>query len=132
MRFLGSLLATMAAVAVAAWLFDGIWFDGADSPAGDEFRDKVLPVALVALIMWGVAQVVAPIVTLLSLPLIVLTLGLFLLVVNALMLKLVAWIAGGVGLGFHVEGFWVALGGSLVITIVERLVSGVLVEDRGR
>ncbi|GGD08892.1 phage holin family protein [Nocardioides daphniae] len=130
MRFLGSLLATMAALAVAAWLFDGIWFEGADSPFGTELKDKVVPVALVALIVWVVSQVVAPVVKLLSLPLIVLTLGLFLLVVNALMLMLVGWIADGVGLGFHVEGFWVALGGALVITLVERIVSGILVEDR--
>lgn len=130
MRFLGSLLATMAGVAVAAWLFDGIWFEGVDGPAGAELRDKVLPVALVSLIIWIVGLVVAPVVKLLSLPLIVLTLGLFLLVVNAAMLLLVAWIADGVGLGFHVDGFWVALGGALVITLVERLVSGILVEDR--
>lgn len=130
MRFLGSLIATMAALAAAAWLFDGIWFEGASSPAGAELRDKVVPVALVALIIWVVSQVVAPIVKLLSLPLIVLTLGLFLLVVNALMLLLVAWIADGVGLGFHVSGFWVAVGGALVITLVERVVSGILVEDR--
>lgn len=130
MRFLGSLIATMAGVAAAAWLFDGIWFNGADSPFATELQDKALDVALVALIVWVVGQVVAPVVKLLSLPLILLTLGLFLLVVNALMLLLVAWIADGVGLGFHVEGFWVAVGGALVITLVERLVSGLLVDDR--
>lgn len=130
MRFLGSLVATMAGLAVAAWLFDGIWFEGANSPFGDELRDKVLPVALVALILWVVDQVVAPILKLLSLPLIVLTLGLFLLVVNALMLMLVGWVAGQADLGFHVDGFWVALGGALVITLVERVVSSILVEDR--
>lgn len=129
MRFLGSLVATMAGLAVAAWLFDGIWFEGANSPFGDELRDKVLPVALVALILWVVDQVVAPILKLLSLPLIVLTLGLFLLVVNALMLMLVGWVAGQADLGFHVDGFWVALGGALVITLVERLVSAMLVDD---
>lgn len=130
MRFLGSLIATMAAVAVAAWIFDGISFEGASSPLSTEFREKIVPVALVALIIWVVDQVVAPVVKLLSLPLIVLTLGLFLLVVNALMLMLAGWIADQFGLGFHVSGFWVAVGGSLVITIVERIVSGILVEDR--
>lgn len=130
MRFLGSLIATMAGLAVAAWLFDGISFDGAGDPIGAEIRDKALPLALVALVVWVVDQIVAPVVKLLSLPLIVLTLGLFLLVVNALMLLLVAWIADGVGLGFHVEGFWVALGGALVITLVERIISGILVDER--
>ncbi|MBE7325978.1 phage holin family protein [Nocardioides sp. Y6] len=130
MRFLGTLIATMAGVAAAAWLFDGIWFEGTDGPLGEELRDKVLPVALVAVIVWVVDQVVAPVVKLLSLPLVVLTLGLFLLVVNAAMLMLAAWIAGQADLGFHVDGFWVALGGALVITLVERVVSALLVEDR--
>ena len=48
-------------------------------------------------------------VKLLSLPFIVLTIGLFLLVINALMLMLTAWIADLVGIGFHVDGFWNAL-----------------------
>lgn len=130
MRFLGSLIATMAGVAAAAWLFDDIWFEGADSPFGTELQDKWLSAGLVALIVWVVGQVVAPVVKLLSLPLILLTLGLFLLVVNALMLLLAARIADAVDLGFHVEGFWVAVGGALVITLVERLVSGLLVDDR--
>ena len=47
-----------------------------------------------------------PVVTFFSIPFIILTLGLFLLVINALMLMLTAWIAGGVGIGFHVDGFW--------------------------
>ena len=129
MRFLSSLLATMAAVAVAAWLFDGISFEGATSPLGTELGDKIIPVAFVALIIWAVSLVVKPVVTLLSLPFIILTLGLFLLVVNALMLKLSAWIAGEVGIGFTVTGFWTALGGALVITLVERLVNSVFSDD---
>ncbi len=129
MRFLTSLLATMAAVAVAAWIFEGISFEGASSPFKEEFTDKVVPVAVVALIIWGVSLIVKPIVTLLSLPVIILTLGLFLLVVNALMLKLSAWIATEIGMGFTVEGFWTALGGALVITIVERGVTLALSDD---
>ncbi len=129
MRFISQFLSTMAAVAVAAWIFDGIWFEGATEPFSEQFTDKVIPVAVVSAIMWLVATVVTPVVKFLSLPLVVLTLGLFLLVVNALMLMLVAWIADEVGVGFHVDGFWVALGGSLVITVVERVVSGVLSDD---
>lgn len=129
MRFLASLVATMAGLAAAAWLFNGISFDGVSSPFLDEVRDKIVPLALVALVVWVVDQIIAPVVKLLSLPLIVLTLGLFLLVVNALMLLLVAWIADKVDLGFHVDGFWVAVGGSLVITLVERIVSAILVDD---
>lgn len=129
MRFLSSLLATMVAVAAAAWLFEGISFEGASSPFKEEFTDKVIPLAVVSLIIWGVSLIVKPIVTLLSLPFIILTLGLFMLVVNALMLKLSAFIATEIGMGFTVEGFWTALGGALVITLVERGVALAIADE---
>ena len=129
MRLISQLLSTMAAVAVAAWIFDGIWFDGVSAPFSEQLVDKFIPVTVVAVIMWLVATVVTPVVKFLSFPLVVLTLGLFLWVVNALMLMLVAQIADSIGVGFHVDGFWVALGGALVITVVERVVAGVLSDD---
>lgn len=129
MRFVTSLLAIMAGVSVAAWLFSGIWFEGVDGPFADELRDKIVPLAVVALIMWAVTLVVKPIVTLLSFPFILLTLGLFMFVVNALMLKLVAAISGGLGIDFHVEGLWAALGGALVITLVQSGVQAALSDD---
>lgn len=117
MRFVTWLLSTAAGLAVAAWLLDDIWFEGARQGQA-EVQDKLLPLLGVALILGLVSMVVRPVVKLLSLPLIVLTIGLFLLVINALMLMLTAWIADEVDLGFHVEGFWTALLGSVVITIV--------------
>lgn len=129
MRFISQLLATMAALAMAAWLFDGIWFDGVSEPFVDEFTDKVVPLALVAVIMWVVSAVVTPVVKVLSLPFVIVTLGLFLFVVNAAMLLFVGWLAGSVGIDFHVDGFWTALGGSIVITITQSVVSGVLGDD---
>jgi putative membrane protein len=77
-----------------------------------------VPLLLVALILGLVSNVVKPVVTFFSIPFIILTVGLFLLVINALMLMLTAWIAGGVGIGFHVDGFWNAVGGSIIITLV--------------
>ncbi len=117
MRFVTWLLSTAAAVAVAAWLVDGIYFTGPTS-GWDEVRHKLVPLLLVALILGVVSSFVKPIVTFFSIPFIILTIGLFLLVINALMLMLTAWIAGGVGIGFHVQGFWNALWGSIVITLV--------------
>src|SRR5690606_20086152 len=116
-------------VAVAAWLFAGISFDGVNDPFVEEFQDKIVPLAAVSLIMWAVSLLVKPIATVLSFPFIILTLGQFLLVVDALMLKLVAWISESLDIGFTVEGFWVALGGALVITLVERGVHMVLSDD---
>jgi putative membrane protein len=127
-RFVTWLLTTAAAVAVATWLIDGIYFTG-PTAGQEEIRHKLLPLLLVALILGFVSSFVRPVVTFFSIPFIVFTLGLFLLVINALMLMLTAWIAGGVGIGFHVEGFWTALWGSIVITLVNWGTAS-LVKDR--
>jgi putative membrane protein len=127
-RFVTWLLSTAAALAVATWLVDGIYFTGPTSGAA-EFKHKVLPLLLVALILGVVSSFVKPVVTFFSIPFIVLTIGLFLLVINALMLMLTAWIAGGVGIGFHVDGFWTALWGSIVITVVTWFIDVAIVRD---
>jgi putative membrane protein len=116
-RFVTWLLTTAAAVAVATWLIDGIYFTGPTS-GQEELKHKLIPLLLVSLILGLVSSFVRPVVTFFSIPFIIVTLGLFLLVINALMLMLTAWIAGGVGIGFHVEGFWNALWGSILISLV--------------
>ena len=128
MRFVTWLLSTAAAVAVAAWLLDDIWFEGADTGTA-ELGDKVVPLLVVSLILGAVSVFVEPVVKFLSLPFIVLTIGLFLLVINALMLLLTAWIAGRLDVGFHVDGFWAALLGSLVITLVNGFIDIAVLED---
>lgn len=116
------------ALAVAAWLIDGISFDGPTSGQA-EWQEKVVPLLIVALIMGLVSAIVEPVVKFLSIPFIILTLGLFLLVINALMLMLTGWIADQFDLGFHVEGFWAALLGSIVITIVTWAINAVVEDD---
>jgi putative membrane protein len=129
-RFVTWLLSTAAAVAVATWLIDGIFFTGPSS-GWEEVKHKILPLLLVSLILGVISSFVKPVVTFFSIPFIIVTLGLFLLVINALMLMLTAWIAGGIGIGFHVEGFWNALWGSLVITFVNWFISiSVLKDDK--
>ena len=128
MRFVTWLLTTAAGVAVAAWLIDGIYFTGPTTGQA-ELNHKVVPLLLVSLILGLVSNLIRPVVTFFSIPFIVLTLGLFLLVINALMLMLTAWIAGGVGIGFHVQGFWNALWGSFVITIVNWATASLLKDD---
>ena len=128
MRFVTWLLTTAAGVAVATWVFQGIYFTGPHS-GSEEFKHKLLPLLLVALILCLVSNIARPVVTLFSIPFIILTLGLFLLVINALMLMLTAWIAGGIGIGFHVEGFWNALGGSIVLTVVNWAPAAVLKDE---
>lgn len=79
--------------------------------------------ALIAALVLGLLNtLVKPVLILLTLPITVVTLGLFLLVLNAL----VFWFAGSVLKGFHVNGFWWALLGALVYSIVSGLLSGLL------
>ena len=123
MRFVTWLLTTAGGVAVAAWLLDGITIKGA------EWQDKVLPLLGAALILGIVSAFVAPVVRVLSLPFIILTVGLFLLVINALMLLLTSWVADKADIGFHVEGFWTAVVGSIIITIVTWFIDRVVAQD---
>jgi putative membrane protein len=127
-RFVTWLLATAAGVAVATWVIDGIYFTGPMSGL-PELKHKVVPLLVVALILGLVSNFVKPVVTFFSIPFIIFTIGLFLLVINALMLMLTAWIAGGLGIGFHVVGFWNALWGSLVITVVNWFIDVAVLKD---
>lgn len=128
MRLLTWLLTNAVALAVAAWLIDGISFDGPTSGRA-EIEHKIIPLLIVALILGLVSSIVKPVLQVLSIPFIIVTLGLFLLVINALMLLLTGWIAGTVDIGFDVDGFWPALWGSLIITIVTALLDRV-VDDK--
>jgi putative membrane protein len=80
-----------------------------------------------ALLLGIVNAVVRPVVVVLTLPLSILTLGLFLLVINAAMLGLVSWLLGG----FEITGFWSALFGSVIISATGWLASG-FIGPRGR
>ena len=112
------------ALAVAIWLFDGITLTGHDR--GDRFVTLLIVGGIFGLI----TSVVKPIVNTLALPLIILTLGLMLLVTNALMLLLTSKIADSVGLNFHVDGFWTAVWGALVISIASMVVESLLPDPR--
>lgn len=128
MRFLARVLVTAAAVAVAAWLIDGIRFTG-PRQGMEEIEEKWLPLLLVALILSLVNSFVRPVLTILSIPFIIVTLGLFLLVINAAMLMLTSWLAEQFDIGFRVSSFWPAVGGAIVITVVSWILDG-FVESR--
>lgn len=120
-NFVVKTLANAAALAVAIWLLSGITLDD-----GSSTGRRVLTLILVALVFGLVNLLVKPLVKLLSLPLFILTLGLFTLVVNALMLLLTSWLASKLDLSFHVDGFWTALLGGLIISIVSWAMNMVL------
>jgi putative membrane protein len=122
MKMLVTVVTAAGALAVAAWLLDGISVGG----AGD--GEQLVTLLVVAVIFGLVNAVVRPIVALFSLPFYILTLGLFFLVVNALMLLLTAWLADLVGVRFEVDGFWTAVLGGLVISLASAAI-GLLLPD---
>ena len=126
MRFVSWVVVNALALALAVWLFDGITL------TGDSGTQKFVELLVVGLIFGVITSFVRPIVRLLSLPLILITLGLVLFVINAFMLLLTSWIAGGLDIGFHVDGFWTALWGSIVISIALMLLEAILPEPRRR
>ena len=117
MRFLLRLLANAGALAVATWLLSGITL------TAETTERKVLTLLVVALIFGIVHAIVKPIFTLVTAVAVVLTLGLFLIVINALMLWLTSWVSGLFDLGWSVSGFWPALFGSIVVSIVSFLLN---------
>ena len=123
-NFVVKTIANAGALAVAIWLINDITL------TGDSTGAKVLALVVVALIFGVVNFVVKPIVQLLTLPLFIVTLGLFTLVVNALMLLLTSWLADVFNLSFHVEGFWTALLGGLIISVVSWALNVALPDDK--
>jgi putative membrane protein len=106
------ILVNAAALWVAVLLLDGLTLT-------EELTETGWIHLLVIGLILGVANaIVRPILTVLSLPLVILTLGLFLLVVNAAVLALVIWISGAVGLGIESDGFGWTFLGALVVSLV--------------
>ena len=112
MRFLIRLLVNAAALWVATRLVPGVTFDGG-----------TLPFLGVALVFGVVNAIIRPVLQVLTFPLILVTLGLFLLVVNGLMLWITSSLSASLGLGFHVTGFWAAFWGAIVVSLTSLLLS---------
>lgn len=108
LRWLISSLAIFAAV----WLVPGIHFSGPGWHIG-----------VVALVFGLLNALLRPLLYLLTCPLVILTLGLFGLVINAALLGLTSALADQLGIGFTVDGFWPAFWGGLVISLVSTALS---------
>jgi putative membrane protein len=120
MFFLLRLIINAVALLVTAWIIPGIHL-GAAGP--HPTRNDWVTLLIVALIFGVVNAVIRPILILLSLPLEIITLGLFIFVINAFMLLLTSWIAQAVGVGFRVDKFFAALLGALIVSIVSFVLS---------
>ena len=123
MGFLLKIVVNGIALWVAAQVIDGISLGEGDS----ELSTRLVTIGLVALVFGLVNAVIKPIVSFFALPFVVITLGLFTLVINAAMLMLTSWISAQVGLDFTVaDFFWSAVLGGIVITLVSMILNVVL------
>jgi putative membrane protein len=120
MNFFIRLLVNMAALWVATRVVSGVTYDGG-----------WLPFIGVAIVFGVVNTLVGAIAKILTFPIIIVTLGFFLLVINGLMLWLTSRISEALDLGFRVDGFWPAFWGALVVSIVSTLL-GWMIGDRHR
>ena len=112
MGFLIRLLVNAAALWVATRIVPGVSYQG-----------EVLPFLGVALVFGVVNAIIRPITKVLTFPIIIVTLGIFIFVINGLMLWLTGSLSTSLGLGFHVTGFWAAFWGALVVSIVSTMLS---------
>ena len=104
-----SWLADIVALLAADWIFDGVTIG------------RWWPLILGAAVLGLANTIVKPILTLLTLPLVIVTLGLFYFVINVLMLALAEWIAPD----FSIDGFWTYIGATIVVSIVSWAMHGI-------
>jgi putative membrane protein len=116
--FLVRLLVNAAALWVATHLVPGVVYSGG-----------WISFLGVALVFGFVNAFIRPVAKILTFPLIIVTLGIFSLVVNGLMLWLTSSLSAALGLGFHVSGFWAAFFGALIVSIVSTLLSMMVTEE---
>ncbi|MCW4352820.1 phage holin family protein [Hoyosella sp. YIM 151337] len=125
MLFIASLVINSFAIWLAAEWITGISL----RLPGDSVGADALVIVLIGLVFTLVNLIVKPVVKLLSLPLVIITLGLFLLVINALMLLLTEWLTSYFDYGIDIAGFWAAFWGGLLIAIVN-FVLGMIVPGK--
>lgn len=115
MKFLIQLVISTLAVLIASYLLPGVSIEG----------NNFLIALVVAAVLAFLNAVVKPIMIVLTIPVTIFTFGLFLLVINALMILLAAKIVDG----FHVEGFWYALLFSFILSLVTSILEGIKKKD---
>ena len=117
MRFLGHIIVTGLALWITALLLPGMHL-GQNSAS---VLTQVLTIGAIALILALIDTLVKPILSFLAFPITCLTLGLFQLVINTLMLLLASWVSGLVGLTLEFDSFWWALLAGVIIGILSAI-----------
>lgn len=121
MRFLGNVIVTGLALWVTALILPGMHL-GDDSAT---VLTQVLTIAAIALVLALINAIVRPILSFLAFPLTCITLGLFQLVINTLMLLLASWVSGLLGLTLQFDSFWWALLAGVIIGLLSAIVEGI-------
>lgn len=117
-RFLVSALS----LGLATWLLPGIVLEPRQ-PA-----DQIVTIVIVAAIFGLVNALAKPLFVFVTSPLLLITLGLFLLVINAALLLLTSWVCQQFGVGWHVVDFWSAFWGALMVSVVSFVLNSVFTE----
>ncbi|GAA1347367.1 phage holin family protein [Arthrobacter roseus] len=126
LRFIVQIVVNALALWVAARLLPGISWESTAGD-GDQRVHTLLGFLVIGLIFGLVNAIVRPVVKLLSLPLTILTLGLFTIIINAAMLMLTAWITEFTPVQFTIDSFfWTAILGALIISLISLVASMVL------
>ena len=120
MKLLVRWLITSISLVAAAWMVDGI------RVAGDSWT----AFAAMALILGLVNAIVRPLLRFLSCPLVILTLGVFLLVINGITLWIASALAVRFGVGFYVDGFWPAFWGALIVSVVSAILNAFVADEK--
>ncbi len=122
MKFLVRLLINAVALGLTFWIVDLCW------------NGEVLPLLVIALIFGVVNALIRPLLTLLTCPLVVLTLGLFLIVINGVMLWLTIWLSRAIGVGFTCmpDFFWNLVFGAIVLSIISGIATAIVSDDGER
>lgn len=131
MRFLVRVLINGFAIWLTTLMFSDVSIVFGDNAPNTsrEWLNTVLVLAVISAVFTLVQTFVKPIVQILSIPFYILTLGLFHLVINALMLLLTSWLTSFTSFGLTVDGWWTAVLAAIVISIVSVLLS-VFVPER--
>lgn len=118
MRLLIALLVNTLAIIITAYLVPGFTIEGFSSVTGLTM-DGIKTAVIAAIVLGVINTFIKPVLVLLTIPLTIVTLGLFIFVINAVIL----WIAAGIVPGMHIAGFWTAIIAALVLSVVSTILS---------
>lgn len=121
MKFIIKLIVNMLGIWLASVMIDGI-----SLPPTEKTTELLITLAVIGLIFTLVNMIVRPVLKMVTFPVYILTLGLFALVVNALMFMLTGWLSQQTSYGLEVTGFWPALFGGVITALVAAVLGGAL------